>query len=125
MVKKYKAPPAHGTADGTPVRSLGSVPLTQTIASTSGNAIRPREPEELLFTARGRIRQILQLLIDRGEQGFMSDEVRGPGWGRRPSQYVFKLRRAGLLVATSRERASDGTIVARYTLLSIPNDAQG
>lgn len=37
-------------------------------------------------------------------------------WARRTSAYVHNLRRAGVPIATTRERTPDGASVARYSL---------
>lgn len=73
------------------------------------------EPDGEPFTVTGREAQTLDLLIRSGETGFTSCEASPLGWARRTSAYVLKLRRKGVPVSTTRERAGDAT-VGRYRL---------
>lgn len=88
--------------------------------------LHPDIPERKALTARvtpdgdpitftGREAQTLALLLAKGPAGFTSGEASPLGWARRTSHYVMKLRRAGVPVLTTRERAGDAT-VGRYTL---------
>ena len=83
--------------------------------------------DEQLLTFRGKEARTLVLLIERGRSGFTSDEAAALGIGRRLSQYIFGLRGAGLMIATTRERGFDGALVARYSLsdLLIPVSGRG
>lgn len=67
-------------------------------------------------TFEGREAQTLALLLAVGPKGFTSGDASPLGWARRTSHYVFKLRTAGLDIATTRETVADGTRVGRYTL---------
>jgi hypothetical protein len=67
------------------------------------------------LTFIGRQAQTLALLIERGERGFNSGEASPLQWARRTSAYIFKLRRAGFAISTTREPAGDAS-VARYRL---------
>lgn len=68
------------------------------------------------MTFEGREAQTLKLLLAVGPHGFTSGDASPLGWARRTSHYVFKLRAAGLDIATTRETVADGTRVGRYTL---------
>lgn len=70
----------------------------------------------LVVTVTGREAQTLAFLIERGPAGFTSGEASPLGWARRTSAYVFKLRRLGLPIGTTRETTPDGATVARYAL---------
>ena len=73
-------------------------------------------PDASPIAFRGREAQTLKLLMARGRKGFTSGEASPMAWARRTSAYVHKLRRAGVPIATTRERTPDGASVARYTL---------
>lgn len=67
-------------------------------------------------TFTGRKAQTLALLLAVGPLGFTSDDASLLGWARRTSQYVHKLRAAGLDIATTWETVADGARVGRYSL---------
>lgn len=73
------------------------------------------EPDGEPFVVSGREAQTLDLLIQSGDAGFTSGEASPLGWARRTSDYVLKLRRKGVPVSTTRERAGDA-VVGRYRL---------
>lgn len=73
-------------------------------------------PDAAPIAFRGREAQTLKLLMARGRKGFTSGEASPLAWARRTSAYIHKLRRAGVPIATARERTPDGASVARYTL---------
>ena len=92
---------------------------------------RPRKPLIRVrvggrtLTFSGRQAQTLSLLIERGERGFNSGEASPLQWARRTSAYIFKLRRAGFAISTTREPTGDAS-VARYRLVEpvevLPSD---
>jgi hypothetical protein len=65
---------------------------------------------------QGREAQTLALLIHYESRGFTSGDASPLDWARRTSHYVFKLRGAGIPIATTREVTPDGSCVGRYTL---------
>lgn len=73
---------------------------------------------------QGRLAQTLSLLVQRGPLGFTSGEASPLGWARRTSAYIYKLRRLGLPIVTTREATGDGALVARYSLSASVEVAQ-
>lgn len=73
-------------------------------------------PDAEPITVVGREAQTLALLAARGPQGFTSGEASPLGWGRRTSAYVYKLRRLGVPIETTREGTPDGACIGRYRL---------
>lgn len=74
-------------------------------------------PDGDQMAVRGREAQTLRLLVEKGPRGFTSGEASPLHWARRTSQYVHKLRRLGVDVATVREQVGDARI-GRYILNS-------
>jgi hypothetical protein len=65
----------------------------------------------------GRVAQTLNLLLAVGPRGFTPGEASPLGWARRSSDYVFRLRRLGVAIATISETMGDCRI-GRYVLQS-------
>ncbi|MFG1210544.1 winged helix domain-containing protein [Xanthobacter flavus] len=61
--------------------------------------VRVGGPDGQLVTLRGRVAWTLSHLIDAGERGCTPIERPAPRW----SDYVFKLRKVGILVETIHE----------------------
>jgi hypothetical protein len=108
-------------AAGDTATALNRLAYAKASSSTKGRliseAITVRVlPDGAPITARGRDAQTLRLLLSTGAMGFNSGEASPLGWARRTSHYIFKLRRAGIPIATTWETTADGARVARYTL---------
>jgi hypothetical protein len=72
-------------------------------------------PDGPTVHARGRQARTLRALLREGERGVTSGDLSVWGWGFRASDYVHKLRRAGLPILTTRVRLGDARIGV-YTL---------
>jgi hypothetical protein len=116
--QKQERPGATATAHGAAGRTRACSASTRPKASRTRTLpqITVAEPEtDRRWRFAGREAQTLRELIRRGPAGTTSGELSPMGWARRSSSYVFKLRAAGLDIATVREPAGDAW-VGRYVL---------
>jgi len=109
------APGAGDTARGGKSAPLASE-RAQNTPPVGGNKLIVRVvPTGPTMTLSGREAQTIKLLIERGARGFTSGEALSLGWARRTSHYVWKLRRRGVPIITTREITADARL-GRYSL---------
>jgi hypothetical protein len=117
VTQKKMNPAAGDTASGARDASQAAARTDHTTGVRADKArltvCLPPVPDPIIVN--GKAAQTLALLIQRGARGVTSDEAQSLGWARRTSEYVRKLRRAGIPILTTRE-TSDEARIGRYTL---------